>query len=84
MIDTKLYRIKQDYTRTYRTIKTTKNTKLTLRTIHTLKGLTRPYSTIQYNGKLNRTVQDHSGLYRIERNLANKFLFAVCPPAINF
>ena len=40
-----------------------------------------PYNTIQYNGRLNRTVQDHSGLYRIERAPANKVLFAGGPPA---
>ena len=39
-----------------------------------------PYNTIQYNGRLNRTVQDHSGLYRIERAPANKVIFAVGPP----
>ena len=33
---------------------------------------------------LNRTVQDHSGLYRIERAPANKVLFAGGPPANNF
>ena len=43
-----------------------------------------PYNTIQYNGRLNRTVQDHSGLYRIERAPTNKVLFAEGPPANNF
>ena len=33
---------------------------------------------------LNRAVNDHSGLHKTERVLANKFLFAGGPPANNF
>ena len=48
------------------------------------QNLTKPYNTIQYKGKLNRAVHDHSGLHKTERVLANKFLFAGGPPANNF
>ena len=43
-----------------------------------------PYNTIQYNGRLNRTVQDHSGLHWIEKAPTNKVIFAGGPPANNF
>ena len=46
--------------------------------------LLRPYNTILYNKRLNRTVQDNLELYRIERAPANKVIFAVGPPANNF
>ena len=73
----------QDILHTYRKYRTNEDN--TIIQQYSPKGnLIKPYNTIQYKGRLNRAVQDHSGLHRTQRVPANKFLFAGVPPANNF
>ena len=53
-------------------------------TLNTKGGKLTPHNTIQRNGRLIRIVQDHSGLYRIDRAPANEFLVAIGAPANKF